>query len=136
MKLTPYQKEVYSGAICPYCKSKTKVVSEEHIYGRSYKGKSMICCINFPNCDSYVGTHEKDGTALGRLANNQLRQLKKVTHSWFDRIWREKHMSRNEAYEWLSEEINIPLDYCHIGMMNINSCKKAIQACIKYFKNE
>lgn len=29
IKLTPYQKDLISGKTCPYCKSETKVVSEE-----------------------------------------------------------------------------------------------------------
>ena len=132
MNLTPYQEDVYAGKICPYCKSPTKTVTEEHIYGRSYNGKSMICCVNFPSCDSYVGTHEEDGSALGRLADNQLRQYKKVTHSWFDRIWKEKWMSRSEAYDWLSDELGTPRDYTHIGMFNVATCKKAIEKCTKY----
>lgn len=134
IKLTPYQQDVYSGKICPYCKSGTKTVTEEHIYGKKYKGKTMICCVNFPSCDSYVGTHEEDGSSLGRLANSELRQYKKVTHSWFDRIWKEQHMSRTEAYDWLSDELELPRDMTHIGWFNITTCKKAIQLCVKYLE--
>lgn len=135
-KLTPYQKQIYSGKVCPYCGAGTKVVSEEFIYGKSYKNKSMICCNNFPKCDSYCGTHKEDGISLGRLANSELRQYKKVTHDWFDRIWMEKHMTRDEAYDWLSEKLGLPEEFCHVGMFNIKTCKKAIQVCIKYFENE
>jgi len=132
MDLTPHQENVYSGKTCPYCNSTTKVVSEEFIYGRSYNNKSMICCVNFPKCDSYVGTHEEDGSSLGRLANSELRKYKKVCHDWFDKIWMDKHLTRNEAYEWLSDELEIPLDYTHIGFFNITTCKKVIKLCINF----
>lgn len=133
MKLTAYQEDVYAGKICPYCKSKTKVVDEEYIYGKKYKGRSMICCVRFPECDSYVGTHEDDGSSLGRLANNELRQYKKRAHEWFDKIWLDKHMDRTTAYEWLADEIGTPDAYTHIGMFNIETCRKVIQVCIKFF---
>lgn len=134
MDLTPHQEAIYSGTKCPYCSSETKVVSEEFIYGRSYKNKSMICCVNFPKCDSYCGTHEEDGSSFGRLANKQLRQYKKVSHDAFDKIWMQKLLTRNEAYEWFSEELNIPLDYTHIGFFGIENCKKAITLSNEYMK--
>lgn len=136
MELTPYQEDVFAGKICPYCKSGVRVTTETEVYGREYKGRKVICCKNYPTCDAYVGTHEEDGTALGRLANNELRQYKKVAHSWFDRIWKEDHMNRKEAYEWLSEVIGTPRNYTHIGMFNIATCKKVIAVCTKYLEND
>ena len=133
-ELTPYQEDVFAGKICPYCKSETKRATETFVYGREYKGNMVICCINFPTCDSYVGTHKEDGTALGRLANKLLRQHKKVAHDWFDRLWREQWYDRDEAYDWLSEQIGTPRDYTHIGMFNIKTCKKVIQVCTKYLE--
>lgn len=130
MELTNTQKSIYNGKICPYCGSGTKVVSEEFIYGRTYKGKSMICCNNYPTCDSYCGTHEEDGSALGRLANRDLRRVKKMAHSVFDKIWLErKYVSRNGAYDWLSDKLDIPREYCHIGWFNKETTIKVIKAC-------
>ena len=131
MKLTPYQEDVYKGSICPYCKSATKSVTEEFIYGKKYKGKMMICCINFPTCDSYVGTHEKDSTALGRLANRELRQYKKVAHSHFDWIWKNEYEKRGFLYKELSDFLGIDAEYTHIGYFNIATCKKVIDWAIQ-----
>lgn len=136
MELTAYHKDVFAGKICPYCKSGVRVTSETEVYGKEYTGKKVICCINFPTCDSYVGTHVENGTALGRLANNELRQYKKVAHDWFDRIWKEGHKDRGEAYNWLSDKLNIDPLYTHIGMFSVSTCKKVIQVCIKFFENE
>lgn len=69
MELTPFHKDVVHAKVCPYCKSSTKIISETEVYGREYKGRKLIACINFPKCDSYVGTHD-DGTALGRQLIN------------------------------------------------------------------
>ncbi|QQV91459.1 zinc-finger-containing domain protein [Tenacibaculum phage Gundel_1] len=135
MKLTQYQQSVYSGLQCPYCKSETKVVSEKYIYGRSYKDRSMICCVNFPTCRSYVGTHEEDGSSLGRLANKTLRQFKNRAHEHFDKIWMEDYHTRSETYELLSEYLEIPVDYTHIGFFNEETCKKVIDWSIKTYKD-
>lgn len=123
MKLTPVQKSIFAGKICPYCKGTTKTVSQEFIYGRKFTGRAIICCSNFPHCDSFVGTHD-DGTALGRLANNQLRNAKKEAHKYFDKLWHLGLMSRSECYEWLQDELGIPDEYCHIGMFSVKTCEK------------
>lgn len=123
MILTPYQEDVMCGKICPYCKSETRITSETEIYGREYKNRKVICCINFPNCDSYVGTHD-DGESLGRLANKELRHWKKKAHDKFDLLWKEKLIDRDSAYEKLADFLMIPDKYTHIGMFSEQTCKK------------
>ncbi|WP_394749563.1 zinc-finger-containing protein [Spongiimicrobium salis] len=132
MTLTPLQQDILSAKVCPYCKSRTKVVSEEFIYGKTYRNRSMICCDNYPQCDSYVGTHD-DGEPLGRLADKKLRQWKRKAHDAFDRIWKEKHMERNAAYEEMADAIGIPDKFCHIGMFQVKTCIKVVAwAKLKY----
>lgn len=127
VKLTPYQEDIYAGKICPYCQSGTKRATETFIYGKEYNGGMMICCINFPQCDSYVGTHKDDGTALGRLANKELRQYKKAAHDNFDKLWRNRDYDRDEVYEMLAEHLGVEEEYCHIGMFNKETCVKVIR---------
>lgn len=125
MELTAIQKDILSAKVCPYCKSSTRVVDEVYIYGKTYKGRLMICCKNFPECDSYVGTHD-DGEPLGRLADKKLRLWKKKAHAAFDILWKEKHVDRTEAYEELADFLNIPDKYCHIGMFQVKTCVKVL----------
>lgn len=137
MELTPIQKDIIYGKICPYCKSKTKQVTELEVYGKEYKGRILIACINFPNCDSYVGTHSDD-TSLGRLANHDLRKAKRNAHYWFDKIWKEKYKKRSELYTELSEFLDLDKEFTHIGMFQIKTCNKVSEwAKLKYnnFKN-
>ena len=133
--LTEHQELIYSGKICPYCDSETKKVTEEFIYNKTYSGNKMICCVNFPKCNSYCGTHKEDESSLGRLADSSLRQYKKVAHSCFDPIWKDhKVLSRKQAYSWLSEKLEIPVEYTHIGYFNIETCKRVITICSEYLK--
>lgn len=123
MELTAYQSDVISGKICPYCKSETKIISELEVYGRTYRNRNIIACKNYPQCDSYVGTHD-DGPTLGRLADKTLRQAKKEAHGYFDKLWRENYMDRYTAYEKLADHLNLPDKYTHIGMFSVETCQK------------
>lgn len=121
MELTPYQEDIIKAKICPYCKSPTRVVTEQEVYGRAFKGRAIIACKNFPQCDSYVGTHE-DGEPLGRLADKLLRKHKAAAHEWFDKIWKENFVERGQLYEQLSDFLKIPDKYTHIGMFSEKTC--------------
>lgn len=132
MDLTPFQKDIINAKICPYCNSSTKIISESEVYGREYKGRKLIACVNFPKCDSYVGTHD-DGTALGRIANKILRNNKKQAHFWFDKIWKEKHLDRSELYKELSEFLDLPPEYTHIGMFSERTCIKTENWAKEYY---
>lgn len=123
MELTAIQKDIINAKICPYCKSSTSITTEEKIYGKTYNGRSIIKCMNYPKCDAYVGTHD-DGSALGRLANRKLRLAKKDAHYYFDKIWKEKILERDTLYEQLSDFLNIPDEFTHIGMFSESTCIK------------
>ncbi len=116
--------------VCPYCDKPADLTSSKDVYrGKDY-GPIYLC-----KCQpgwSYVGVHEGTLRPLGRLANKELREWKKTTHSAFDPLWRDsKTMKRSEAYAWLSEAMDIPPEQCHIGMFNVKQCKRAVTACMK-----
>lgn len=131
--------EIMAGKICPYCNFKTEYVDSEVIYGKSY-GMIYLCM----PCDAYVGVHKGTDNALGRLANAELRHWKKEAHAYFDpiaktdlinKIW-DKYFpytsNRSKAYAWLSEQIGIERDLCHIGMFDVEQCKMVVEVCKPY----
>lgn len=121
---------ILSGKVCPYCGRATELVDSEVIYGKSY-GMIYLC----RPCDAYVGVNKVTGLSLGRLANKELRKAKIEAHKWFDQIARTSLVNkvyneyipgvsnRNKAYMWLSRELGIPLDRCHIGMFDVEDCE-------------
>lgn len=131
--------EIDKGLVCPYCGSKTELVDSSIIYGKSY-GMIYIC----KSCKAYVGVHNGTNNALGRLANKELREARKEAHFYFDQIsktglinqiWREyipNLSNRNKAYLWLSIQMNIDKEICHIGMFDIEQCRFVQQICEKY----
>lgn len=110
---------------CRYCNNEVVYTSNSEIYGKEYgNGKCYLC----KNCKAFVGTHTGTIYPLGTLANNELRKWRNETHLWFDKIWRNhKNSSRERTYNWLSIELNIPLHETHIGLFEIEQCKKTIE---------
>lgn len=117
------------GKICPYCKKETEFIDSVKIYGKSY-GMVYYCA----DCKAWVGVHKDTGKALGRLANDKLREAKKAAHAAFDPIWKQKIMTRSAAYQWLADQLSLPANYTHIGMFKADTCEKVVRVCSNFFK--
>lgn len=122
-KLTQKQESIMMGKICPYCGNKSEYVDSIEIYRHTSYGMAYLC----RPCDAYCGTYKSEPEkALGRLANSELRHWKKEAHAYFDVIWKEKNLTRVEAYKWLSENLNLPSEYTHIGMFSVKTCIEVV----------
>lgn len=118
---------------CDYCGKKAELVDNKIIYGRSY-GLSYLC----RSCMAYVGCHKGTDIPLGRLANAELRYWKHAAHEQFDPLWKWGPFrgNRNRAYEWLSKEMHLPIEKTHIGMFDIDQCKRVIRIVDEYHRKE
>jgi hypothetical protein len=88
------------------------------------------------SCDAYVGVHKGTDIPLGRLANKELRRWKNTAHSHFDRLWKDGDMTRGEAYYWLSRRMKLPEDKTHIGMFDLEQCKKVVSIMLNYERRQ
>jgi len=85
-------------------------------------------------CAAYVGVHHgntKD--SKGRLANKELRELKKEAHSYFDRIRQENRMKREEEYHWLAAQLGLHRSQTHIGYFDDATTLEVIQVAQLYW---
>lgn len=98
--------------VCPYCGAPVVFSSNAVIYGRQY-GNGM--CYKCTRCDAYVGVHSGTRIPLGRLANRELRKLKKECHALFDPVWQGGRLKRSLAYKRLAKLLGIPVRECHFG---------------------
>lgn len=123
--------KILTGQICPYCECETILVSDNEIYGaNSTYGGVYFKCLNNP--DHYVGTYKKSKKSLGRLADKELRTWKMKGHEKFDTLWKGENKifsTPQEAYEWLSNAMQLDLKYTHFGMFTIEQCQCAISLC-------
>ncbi len=116
-------REVY----CDYCGRRAELVSSKVIYGRDYGHKVWLC----RNCMAYVGCHRNTDKPFGRFANAELRYWKRAAHKAFDPIWQYGRFRghRSAAYGWLAQKMNLPAEKTHIGMFDVDDCKRAIRIC-------
>lgn len=120
---------------CPYCGGKPEYKDSGCVYKKSY-GMIYIC----QPCQAWVGVHKGTDRPLGRLADKELRDAKILAHFYFDALWkhgvsngRKKGEVRKAAYKWLSNELGIIPIHTHIGMFDLETCKKASELCKKYY---
>jgi hypothetical protein len=109
--------------ICPYCGKPAELVSEEEWYGRVYDnlGRPRWAC---RSCDASVGTHP-DGSPLGSLANRELRQARMDAKDHLQQLF----PNRKELYAWLSQQMGLSRRQCHVGMFNLEQCRRVVELC-------
>lgn len=122
--------------LCDYCSQPAQLVTGREIYAH----RVDLASKNFWQCEpckAWVGVHPSTITPLGRLANTELRAMKQLAHAAFDPLWEgkirsdkcSKKTARKAAYAWLAEQMGIPVDECHVGMMDVNRCRKVVEVC-------
>lgn len=106
---------------CNYCNKIANFTDSSIVYGKSY-GMIYYCS----DCKAWVGVHKGTDKPLGILANAELREWKKLAHFWFDNLWKSGKMNRSMAYKWLSEQMHKPPSETHIGMFEVEDCKRVV----------
>lgn len=118
--------------ICRYCGGVIRLVPAEKIYGEKAAkslglfGEQIYQC---QNCNARVGCHKGTNRPLGNVANEALRLKRIETHQVFDGYWKSQHMTRTNAYKWLSQQMRLPAKQSHIGGFEMDQCQKVIELC-------
>lgn len=113
---------------CNLCGGKVIYTSNSVVYGKEYGSGYCYYCTE---CKAFVGTHEpRPHEALGILANEEIRKLRKVAHRMFDI---KLNGTRSQRYKWLARAMSIPQETCHFGYMDAKELRKAIK-CMEELK--
>jgi hypothetical protein len=113
--------------ICPFCGGEVVIVRNGTFYGGRDYGEwpwAYVCS----GCEARVGMHPFTNIPLGTLADIATREARKAAHVSFDGSWRGR-CGRREAYEWLAGKLEIPVERCHIGMMDTETCQRVVTIC-------
>jgi hypothetical protein len=113
---------------CSYCDRPAELVTGRTIYPHRpdlFHQRFYRC----EPCGAYVGCHRGTVQPLGRLANAELRRAKIAAHAAFDPIWRSGRSSRSDAYAWLAKQLGIAIQNCHIGMFDVEQCRRVVEVC-------
>ena len=70
------------------------------------------------------------------MANAELRKYKHEAHDVFDLIWKKHFMKKAQAYTWLSKQLGTERDYTHIGMFDVETCKRVIAVSTSFLKEK
>lgn len=113
---------------CPYCGAVAEAVWGKSIF-RNVPALWQRPFYRCAPCDAHVGCHAGTWVPLGTLANAALREWRRAAHQAFDPLWRDRHMTRREAYAWLQAQLDLTQEACHIGRFTERQCRSAISAC-------
>lgn len=126
--------------VCPYCDQTAELVAGDVIYPHR-PDLSSRCFWRCEPCGAWVGTHKdsKRHAPLGRLANVELRKAKQQAHAVFDPLWKgkmrrdkcSKTEARQAGYRWLADQLEIEGSACHIGMFDVETCRRVVAICWK-----
>lgn len=111
---------------CPECGS--RMALRQGRYSKFYG------CTRFPICTVTHGAHQGTGEPLGVPADEETRKARREAHLHFDMHWKREpekdwKEARPAAYKWLAERLGIPVDECHIGRFDLETCRRVIVIC-------
>ncbi len=112
---------------CQYCGGSVVLRSADGIYRKNPNHTMLYVCSNYPRCDAYVRTHSGTSIPVGTLANPRLRKLRHQAHYYFNQLYYSGLMSKQEAYLWLTELLQIPPSEAHIGLLGEYYCNEVIK---------
>jgi hypothetical protein len=104
------------------CSTNIEFVKEDRNY--------YICL----DCGASTGCHAKTNIPFGKLADKQVRILRIKAHLFFDRLWKSGLINRSRAYAWLSEELKIEENECHISWLTKDQLIKTAIISKTYFE--
>lgn len=116
---------------CPDCGAKPMVLRES-VHGLFYG------CPTYPKCRGAHGAHA-DGRPKGKPANAENRKYRILAHSTFDVLWNGQGAvfeSRQRAYQWMQNALNMTPDEAHIGNFDIKQCVKLIDTINECFGDD
>lgn len=117
--------------ICRYCGGVIRLVPAKQVLGKSAKrlGLESEFLYQCQNCNARVGCHKGTKEPLGNVANEILRLKRMETHQVFDAFWKSRHMTRHNAYKWLSQQMRMPMKATHIAGFEMEQCQRVIELC-------
>ena len=111
---------------CPYCGAPAIYRSADGIHRENHGNTMLYVCANYPKCDAYVRVHEGTKIPVGTMANKELRNLRRTAHLYFDQLYMTGLMTKDAAYQWLSNLLCTPPSEAHIGHLGEYYCREVI----------
>ena len=116
--------------LCPRCGAYVGVHKANNLASTLDELKERGVWLFGAEADGTVGLYDAPfdrPTAI--IIGSELRNWKKAAHAAFDPLWKygPYRGRRNEAYRWLSEKMGTPIEFTHIGMFDVDQCRKVVR---------
>lgn len=112
---------------CDACGSPRVHLQSRKLLGLRTSGKWHLIwhCLD---CLALVGCHEGTDIPLGLMADVATRDARFRAHNALDPLWRgrSRRMTRDEAYRWMANVLDIDYDRAHISMLTEAQCEIVI----------
>lgn len=120
---------------CDNCKSKNVILTTNSVLYRNSTGRwpYIYYCLD---CKASVSCHKNSSVPMGKMADCKTKRLRKKAHRAFDKIWQSKLMTRKKAYEWLSKQLCIEQEKCHISLLSKEQLNETIKISELLMENE
>lgn len=116
------------------CGRSVEIAHHLQVYGAEYSDWPWI--YRCAHCDASVGMHPFTSIPLGTLADKQLRALRKSCKQPFELLWSNGRMDRKAAYGALARHLRIPVEECHFGWFDADTCKRARDWAVSSLRGE
>ena len=123
---------INTGKICKYCGKPTQLVDSDYVYGRGRNYGMLLIC---KDCDAYVKVDEEN-VGKGRVANKELRAMRKDFHAIFDPLWQEEFYTRRNAYNELFKRLEITDKSVTLSHLTNEQARKAIEIAMEMLKEK
>jgi hypothetical protein len=126
--------------LCDYCGSKALLAraGDDTYPYRENHGPLWICV----PCQAWIGIFPRSvrNVPLGRLANEQLRQLKPQVHAALEPLVAAKvrrdscnvYEARSKAFQWLAGELGIDPKRCQLNHLDPDQCRRALEVIARF----
>lgn len=118
---------------CGNCGERVELVNNTEIYGREYgTWPYAYRCIDTRGCGSHVALHKGTDLPLGTLADRETRDARTANKPAFNAVLKHQNAGRGKTYQWLAEQLDIPVSVCHWAMFDAATAERAGELCHAY----
>lgn len=112
--------------ICPDCGADMILRQTTKYQFKNGANRVFYGCSRYPDCQAIRPSHP-DGTVYGVPGDKETREWRMKAHAEFDRLWKSYKYSRNEAYSFLANLMQLPAGKAHISSFTKEQCQELVK---------
>lgn len=111
--------------LCPHCGGVVELTQANRFYHRAPAKCMIYRCVK---CTASVSCKPGTNIAIGFLADETTRAARKSLHTKMTQYLEAKKINKEDFYDWMQRELELPFSRRGIGWLNKYECLKMIAA--------